>query len=206
MFLFLPVVLVTAVWPRMRGDRRLLAVAVLLYFVTFGIFIGWNPWLGRVLIPGVALGAPLLAVLASRAWLRSVAVILAILGVVPSVFQNPQKPLLVAQGSPTVFQLDRISQQTLIRGEMQPLLREIEAVVGEHAALGFAGGEDSWDYPLFGAHLRRRIVRLVPATVTYDLMARKHLAGVLFSNVGRPPAGLKAIPIGTDYYLVPARS
>jgi len=204
LLLFLPVIVGTAVWPRVLLGRRLLAIAVLLYFVTFSVFIGWNPWLGRVLIPGVALGAPLLAVLASQAWLRSLAVILALVGVVPSVFQNPQKPLLGARGVPTVFDFDRISQQTLIRTEMDPVLRQLETLVGSDAPLGAAVGEDSWDYPLFGAHLQRRVVRLNPATVTYDLMKRDRLAGVVFFNVGPPPAPLKAIPLGTDYYLVRA--
>jgi hypothetical protein len=87
---------------------------------------------------------------------------------------------------------------------MAPVLREIETIAGDRAPLGFVGGEDSWDYPLFGEHRQRRVVRLDPATVTYDLMARDRLTGVVFFNVGPPPARLKAIPLGPDYYLVRA--
>jgi hypothetical protein len=204
LFLFLPVVVGTAVAPRMGRDRRLLALGVLLYFVMFSTFVGWNIWVGRLMIPGVALGAPLLAVLASRAWLRWLAVVLALIGVVPSVLQNPLKPLLVPRHSPTAFRLNRIEQETRARGEMNPVLRDIERLVGDDAPLGFAGGEDSWDYPLFGAHLQRRVVRLDPSTVTYGLMRRDRLSGVVFFNVGPPPDALKAITLGPDYYLVRA--
>ena len=104
------------------------------------------------------------------------------------------------------FKLDRIAQQTLIRGEMMPVLRALTALESDRAPLGFAGGEDSWDYPLFGEHLQRRVVRLDPARVTYGLLDRDKLAGVVFFNVGRPPSSLKTITLGPDYYLVPSRT
>ncbi len=93
-----------------------------------------------------------------------------------------------------------------MRPTLAPALRGLQARIPAHAAIGFVGTEDSWDYPLFGAHREHRITRMLyPTEATYDAMARKHLAGVVFADVGPPHPPLRAVPIAAGYYWVPAK-
>jgi hypothetical protein len=201
---FVPILLVTAIRPRSAPWPRIVALAALGYILAFAITREWNPWVGRVLMPGVAIGAPLFASYASSRWLSGVVLALALAGLVPSVVSNVQKPLLVSRED-NVFRLDRIRQQTLIRGEMLPVISAVNARLGPADALGFVGSEDSWDYPLFGERRERRVLRLEAAHVNVGLMVSQGLAGVLFANVAPPPPPLVSHKIGDGYYLAVTR-
>jgi hypothetical protein len=206
-FLLLPCVLVLVLAGRRhtRG-RRVLAAAVILYMLVFATSVAFNPWLGRLLIPAVALAAPLFAVLAERPAVAGVTLVLAILSLTPSLLENPQKPLLGSPGAPNVFALDRQTQMTLIRPEMLGVLKALDTRVGRTEAIAFVGGDDSWDYPFFGAHRERRVIRYdKPAAIRYALLRREHVAGAVFANVGTPPPRLVAISLGPDYWWVPAQ-
>jgi hypothetical protein len=206
-FLVLPILLIgVLVWPRPRWGRKALALASILYFAAFAYNILENPWLGRLLIPGVALAAPLFAILARRAWIAGAAAALAVASLVPCLVHNLNKPILGPPNAVTVFHEDRIAQMTTPRPEMGQVIRAVQAATGPKAAIGFLGGEDSWDYPFFGAHHQHRVTRMLyPSEATYEVMARKHLAGILFANVGKPAAPLRSRQVGPDYYWVPAR-
>ena len=185
----------TAIRPRSPPWLRCFALAGLGYILSFAITNEWNPWIGRVLMPGVALAAPLLAGAALRPWLAGAVLALAAIGLVPSVLMNPQKPLLVERKVKNVFRLDRLTQQTLVRTEMLPVIAEVNARIDDTGSLGFVGNEDSWDYPLFGQHRERRVVRLKPEEVNRPIMAIEGLDGVLFANVAPPPTPLVSYQI-----------
>jgi hypothetical protein len=193
--------------PRSPWPRRVLALAALLYFAVFSVRIADNAWLGRVYMPGVALAAPLFAVFARRNWAAGAVGAVAVLTLVPSVLQNSQKPLLVASGQKNVFASDRLQQMTVLRPDMLAVTDQVRMRSGgDHTRIGYAGGEDSWDYPLFGPHRTRYIRRFRNATdVSYAEMAHDRLSGTLFANLGPPPAPLKAVPVGNDYYWAAAR-
>lgn len=204
-FLLLPCVLGLALVGRgqTRG-RRVLAAAVILSLAVFMGTVAFNPWLGRLLIPAVALAAPLFAVLAERPAAAGAALALAVLSLIPSLLENAQKPLLVSSGAPNVLALDRRTQMTLSRPEMLGVLNALDAHVGGTEAIAFVGSVDSWDYPFFGAHRERRVIRYDdPAVITDALLRREHVAGAVFANVGAPPPSLAAIPLGPDYWWVP---
>ena len=205
-FLLLPCVLGLGLFGRgqIRG-RRVLAAAVILSVGVFVATVEFNPWLGRLLIPAVALAAPLFAVLAERPAVAGVTLVLATLSLTPSLLENSQKPLFASSGAPSIFALDRRTQMGLGRPEMSGVLNALDAQVGGTEAIAFVGGVDSWDYPFFGAHRERRVVRHdQPALITYPLLRSEHVAGAVFANVGTPPSGLAAIPLGPDYWWVPA--
>ena len=203
LLVFLPLMVFYAARRHVRGDLRLVAAAALLYPVVLATASGWNPFMGRVLVPFVAIGAPLFAVLALKPSIRGAAIALAVIGLVPSVLINRQKPLLVPNGGgrPAVFQ-DRTTQQAIIRPEMGGVIKAVNERLGPTAPLGFAGTEDSWDYPFFGARLERRVVRMDPKAVTRETMGEAGVGAVLFANAGKPPLALGAVEIGPDYYLV----
>ena len=203
LLLFLPLVAFFAVRRRGGGRLRLVAAAALLYPLVLATASGWNPFMGRVLIPFVALGAPLLAVLALRPGFRGAVIALAAIGLVPALLTNQQKPLLTANGgSPPVFGQGRVSQQTIIRPEMKGVINAVNRRVGSSAPLGFAGTEDTWDYPFFGPRLERRVVRMDPKTVTAERIRESGVKAVLFADAGKPPRALGGDEVGPNYYLV----
>ena len=206
-FLLLPCVLALVLAGRGQPrSRRVLAAGVVLYLVAFASTIAFNPWLGRLLIPAVALAAPLFAVLARRPAIAGATVVVAILSMAPSLLENAQKPILVGPAAHNIFAFDRRTQMTLIRPEMLGVLNALDTHVGGSAAIAFVGNEDSWDYPFFGAHRQRRVIRYgSPAAISYGVLRREHVAGAVFANVGPPPRPLRATSLGPDYWWVRAR-
>jgi hypothetical protein len=61
MFILLPLLVVTFLRRRAASVHRVLAGAALLYVATFVFTKDWDPWVGRLFIPVVALAASLFA-------------------------------------------------------------------------------------------------------------------------------------------------
>lgn len=198
--LFFPLLLVALAAPRSPPAHRVLAAASLLYFAVFVVGNEYNMWMGRVLLPGVAIGAPLMVALHGRGMLRGAALALALLGLVPSLFSSETKPLAVPRGQPNILSLDRTQQQTFPRREMASVLSELRRAAEPEDPLGLVRGEDSWDYPFFGRQRVRRIVPLSPAQATHDTMRREGLRGIVFANVN-PPEGLPVRPLAQGYWF-----
>ena len=201
LLLFLPLMVAAAVRLRSPPAQRVVALAALLYFAIFSWKFEYNTWVGRVLIPFVALGAPLFALLARRTWLMVAATGLALLNLVPCVLENHQAPILVPEGGHTIFSMNRLQQQTLIRPEMLPVLEAVDARVGTKGAIGYFGDEDTWDYPFFGEHRERRVVRLNQTQVNLATMRSKGLKAIVIAQLP-PPPGVRYTTIEPGYYLV----
>ena len=199
--LFLPLLVYMALRLRAPPARRLVALAALLYLLVFAAGTGWNQWVGRVLIPMVALGAPLLAALYARTWTRGLALGLAVVGLAPCVLLNVQKPLLVQEGSANVLSIDRIGQQTIFRTELRPLYRTLDRQLPGQP-IGFVGSEDAWDYPLFGEHRERRVERMTAQQAENpELVRRKGLRAIVWGQVGAPPPRLGAVELAPGYFV-----
>jgi hypothetical protein len=205
-FLVLPLLLLVALLaPRGPPARRLLALAAIVYLAVFGLNEETNAWLARVMIPGVALAAPLFAMLARRSALGGLVLGLAVISAGSCVLQNAQKPLLVPVGSGNALSWSRLQQMTIGRPDMAPTLQAVDAAFGPHARLAIVAREDEWDYPFFGAHRDRHIVRLTdPSQATPALMRRERLDGVVYLNWPRPAASLHPRSIGDHRWLVRA--
>src|SRR4051794_23592514 len=167
-WLFLPAVLLFSLFRR-RGPtaRRLVAAASILLMLVMMWKLVYNPWWGRILIPMVAIGAPLLALLGRRRALAAVVLVVAVPNAVSAVLSDNAKPLLVASKGKNIFAHDRLTQQTIQRPEVLPNVQAVFRLTDPDDAIGFVGGDDSWDYPFFGAHLNHRVVRFdLPQQVT----------------------------------------
>lgn len=198
---------VVAVAPKTRWDRRVVALAALGYIATFLVINEQNPFVARLMMPGMAIGAPLLAYLHVRGPLRGMAVALAVLGLVPALFVNELRPLVAEIGAPSILQRERLEQQTLNRPEMAVVLTKIDDAVPRDAPLGLVHGGDSWDYLLFGPRLERRVMPVTTEEASYETMREKGLRGIVFLNA-EPPEGLDAQPLVKgygDYFFAPAR-
>lgn len=202
----MPLVVFCLLRRRAPPAQRILAGAALLYLGLFATRIGFNPWVGRLMIPMIALVAPLLALVVDRAWLHGATLTLAVLSLLPVLLHNSAKTLLPPEGTPWAPAKNRVQQQTVNRPDMAPVLRWMQANVHGTAPIGFAGGEDDWDYPLFGAHRSRRVVRLGALGADPQATLRKQgIVGVLFVNTP-VPADLVGTTVAPGYAWVAVKS
>ena len=202
LFLVLPLFLVVLLAPRSPPGARVLAGAALAFLAVFAVTQEHNPWVGRVMMPAIAIGAPLLAALCSRRVLSAAAVALALLGALPCLFANELKPLFVPIGGQTIFERDANEQQTIARPEMAAAINGLRAVSGASEPIGLVRGGDTWDYSFFGRGLRRRVIPLTAEDASHATMRRLGLRGIVFANVRRPPRGLPARPLAEGYWFV----
>jgi hypothetical protein len=204
-WVLLPLLVYFAFAPRVSPARRVLAASGLLAIVAFAVAFDWNIWVGRLLLPTVALVMPLFAVLARRGVPATLTVLAAALTLIPCLLLNPNKALLVNAPAQSALSKDRIAQMTAIRPEMAPVIRAVDQRLGDGGSLGFVGGEDSWDYPFFGEHRDRRVVRFSgQGQIDPRTAGARDLDAVLFANVGRPPRAWRARHLGGDYWLAAA--
>jgi hypothetical protein len=201
LFVLLPLLVVVAFRRGSPPAQRVVAAAALAYFLVAATVVAYHPWAGRQLLAGVAIGAPLLALVARRQWLLWTAVGMAVVTLVPALMFNERKPLVPRDGQRFVLGLDRVEQQTLPRREMRTVLSELGRRVPPDASIGFVGGEGSWDYPYFGDHPRREVMRSTPVTFFLD-MERERLAGVVV-NTSAHVILPTAVPLARDYLFVP---
>lgn len=201
LFVLLPLMVLVLVLPRVKSGERVLAFSALLALGLCFLALNSNPWLSRLLIVFIIFGAPLLARLAQRADIQVVVLLVALSAALPSLLINYQKPLLVEHG-PNVFGMDRATQQARIRPETKRVFEYIDRHVPQRATVGFVGaGTASWDYPLFGPHRERRVLRFTdPEDITYELMRKERMVGVLFDTVPPPPA-LEAVVLSPQRFF-----
>jgi hypothetical protein len=206
LFVMLPLVLVTLVARGSPAPRRVLAATAVVSFLALVFTLEWGPWTPRVANPLVVLVAPLLGVLALRPRLAWLAAAVAVVGLVPSLFSQVNKPLRGLDPRQNVLLLNRVQQQARVRPDVVNVVGFLRRRVGPTAPIGLVGGEETLDYPLFGPRLARRVVRFAdPEEATYPRMRREGIAGVLFSDAGEPPPPLRAVQIPfSGAYWVPA--
>jgi hypothetical protein len=207
LFVLLPVMVVALVLPGVTSGERVVALSALLALGVCFVALNSNPWIARLLIVFIILGAPLLARVAQGSGIQVVVLLVAFSTVLPSLLMNGQKPVLASDG-PNVFDMDRMTQLTIARPETKAVYEYIEGHMSQRSTVGFVGaGVSSWDYPLFGPHRERHVLRFAdPQDITYELMRRERMVGVLFDGVPPPPTlDAVAFPAGLFWY-VPARA
>ena len=187
LLLVLPLLAVTVARRGVPADRRLLAAAALSYIAIFLILVAAQPFDMRLMIIPVALGAPLLAYAAEIVWLRRLAVLVAAVFLVPVLFTNQVKPLRPGDFSLAKDLAAQRANSNLGYGEM---LRNTEQAIADDQRVGFVGTDLEWDYPLFGPHFDRYVVRLPELTSRSDVAAavRQNDLDAIVWGIEPPPA------------------
>jgi hypothetical protein len=189
---------------RARPPRRLVAGVALLYLVLFPVLIEYDPDKMRLALPGVVLGAPLLATIASRRWAAGAVAAIAAVVLVACVARNPLKPLLVEPGQTPAYRMTRGQQLSMNRPDIAGVIAGVDDLVGRKVPIAFVGGWDAFDYPFFGPHLDRRVIRLdSPSELTIANMKRLGVPAAVLCNVP-PPKGLRTFKLNTGWTLVTA--
>ncbi len=207
------------VWPLVWGHLlgrgkapagRALAWGALLFFLAQAYVGPYDPWRGRYFIIAAAFAAPPVAALWQRrrgAGVRIYLTGLILLGCLSAgtaVLFRYHSPVVAVRGlsdpNCSVFRMERLLQLTRNRPPyQQPILRFNELVPAEATVLIWLPG-DSFQYPLFGARLTRKII---PINSMDQFLSAYYASGAkffLFSNKMNKP-----IPtdqhLGEDWYL-----
>ncbi len=142
-----------------------LATAPLASFLLISVSLTYDEWQGRFLIFPVALSASVWGLMLRVRRYAVAAVAIAATTAALSLVHFTEKPsgleLLERSVPSSSWGAERWEVQSLLRPEMQGVLRFVEQELPTGATVGLAVGEDDFAYPAFGAHLQRRI-ELVP--------------------------------------------
>ena len=166
----LPAVLVVLI--RRKGGRRLVALAAAAaVFVLVQAYEGpYDPWRGRyfIVIAPFALPAAGLWIRSRhrvlRAWLAVVVALACGSAALAILFREYAPALAVDPDGHVRVELagDRLDQLLARRPELLPDMRSFEQRVDEESTVAVAFREDSFEYPLFGPRLSRRLVPVNP--------------------------------------------
>lgn len=193
--LLLPLLAFTLARRNVSVDRRLLAASAGSYILLFLILVAAQPFDMRLMMIPMALGAPLLAYAAGIPWLRWLTVGVAVLLLIPVLFANQVKPL-----HPGEFSLgkDLASQRANANIGFDEMLRNTEQAIADDDRVGFIGSDLDWDYPLFGPHFDRYVVRLPELTTGREAssaMRQYDLDAIVWAT--EPPAGVSATRVSS---------
>jgi len=191
--------------PGRGGAGAVLAWAGLLYFLAQCFSGPYDPWRGRYFIAlGLFLapiGGAFLETRKSRIWngYATLVVLIGSLAALTAVACRDHRPILPVSDS--VFQMDRIEQMTANvvlpkrRDLLEQALRKFEEKVPSDAVVATFIQGNSYEYPLFGNGLTRRIIPLnsfldgprpVPGEAEY----------LLFDSTSHIPPMKDDIPLG----------
>lgn len=214
LLLVVPLTLSAVLGRRTPAARRLLALGAVAYFLCLPLVIGYSDEEGRLLMPAFALATVLVAPAIRRRGVAAAALVLSLATLQGTLLDDVYKPVRASPGTPSIFSLDRIDQQT-IDDDLAPLgpaLHRLDGLVGRHQAVGFLQQDNFPEYLLFGEPLQRRLVGFDPDQITAQTMRADGLAAVFIGFADQPPcthdrcleqaAGLRLRPLGGSAYLV----
>ncbi len=191
-------------WRALGQLERGALAAVLGGMLLFGLVVRWQPFNGRLQLPGAVLAIPIIAVAFGRLGSRMARALAIVAGVtgLPPLLTNTIRPVLgprfqLTRGAPpvgSIFDTPRAEQYYARQpGEGPAYRRVVERLISSRCdAIGVRAGYDSWEYPLWlearaaGAQLRFEHVQVVNPTGRSP-------------GPTKPPCGLVAIDQRPDW-------
>jgi len=187
-----PVVFLSLLGFSRSENARILAAAAILFFVVQSFAGPYDPWRGRYFIVCAIFAVPLVGPLveSSSTFLRGYVFVISLLGcssAFSAVLFKANTPLLTkideTEYTLSTFALTREEQLTRNRILYTKPIIEFEKQVQADATVAVFLRENSYEYPLFGRHLTRRIIPInsflmgnlpVPAEAQYLLYDRTY--------------------------------
>jgi hypothetical protein len=209
----IPAAAIMLVRPGSPHALRVLIAAAVVFFVTQAYSGPYDPWRGRYFAAMAVLVVPAVAWIADirRVWLRNLVIAIVWAGCLSAiaavVFRiNSQLVSVSYKGVEyrSIFAMDRIEQLTRNRAEYREPLEAYEAQVPPNAVVAVFLPEDSYEYPLFGRGLTRRVIPINGFDTTATGAARRPVppdATHLLYADGYPCARATDIALGADWHL-----
>jgi hypothetical protein len=176
-----------------------LALATLFFVLAQSYSGPYDPWRGRYFIIMAVFAVPAIACCVRRPYLPwrvylTVIVLLGCLSAFTAVLgRSNDMP-------EEVYAMNRVQQLTRNRRNYTEPIRLFERIVPPGATVAVAFGEDTFEYPLFGEHLTRKLIPInsflrgpqpIPAEADY----------LIYSENVYPDWKYKDIALGEDWYL-----
>lgn len=203
------------IWPsvllvvcRCIGTRieAVMAGAAITFTCALAFLHPYDPSMGRFLLGAAPLacaatGSTISASCRSRYWRYWIALVVAIgsFAAVSAVLFCGGRPVFPSKDRPSIFTLDRLSQMTIRHKGYREAIQAFDALTPRDATVALLLPGDSYEFPLFGKGLTRRLLPAVTERSerrTFPEAAQY----VLFSNEILPPEQTD-IPLGRDWYL-----
>jgi hypothetical protein len=203
------------IWPsvllvvcRCIGTRieAVMAGAAITFTCALAFIHPYDPWMGRFLLSAAPLacaatGSTISASFRSRYWRYWIALVVAIgsFAAVSAVLFCSGRPVFPTKERASIFTLDRLSQMTIRHKGYREAIQAFDALTPRDATIAVLLPGDSYEFPLFGKGLTRR---LLPAVTEWSQRRRFPEAAqyALFSTEILPPEQTD-IPLGCDWYL-----
>lgn len=199
--------LVAGALRRAPPARVVLAAALPLFVLGLAMAFRYNLWLGRFMIAPVAL-TMVLAAFAYRS--RPIAAALIVVGVLTLYYaqsRNEEKPPGI-HGIPGIWGMGREQAQTLMQPDLTEVFQGVNRTVPADAKLGVVLRFDDWDFPLYGATLKRRLVE-VPQHGMLPFAERNGIRWIVLNrDAVRPPprAGWRSVDFHDSRWTLLSRT
>ncbi len=181
------------------GFRNRRGVLVLFFtfvgsLLLFSLIFRWQPWQGRLLIPGYFMAAPLIGLLLALlrpAWLPIAITVLELLSLRPHLLFNGQRPLL---GGASIFHMAKDAQMSRMMPGRADEIEQLSQHISHHGAHSIMvdGGSTEIYGLLRGMHKALPLVTLISGCSTNppacDLVV---MPSVPYAGVAPPPEGQK---------------
>jgi hypothetical protein len=186
--------------------EAVMAGAAITFTCALAFIHPYDPWMGRFLLGAAPLacaatGSTIRASCRSRYWRYWIALVVAIgsFAAVSAVLFCGARPVFPNKERASIFTLDRLSQMTIRNKGYREAIQAFDALTPRDATVAVLLPGDSYEFPLFGKGLTRR---LLPAITEWSERRTFPEAAqyVLFSNQILPPEQTD-IPLGRDWYL-----
>jgi 4-amino-4-deoxy-L-arabinose transferase-like glycosyltransferase len=139
----------------------LLAAAALSYLFFAALLLRWQSYEGRVMVPMLALAAPLGGLFIRKLrrirlvrWILLLCALYLAIGGLAAEAKNSAMPL---QG----WGASQLVAQTRTQPAIEPILAAVKRSVPQNAHMAIFVGDNDWEFPLFGDQLNRVIMPLV---------------------------------------------
>ena len=128
--------------------------AIVMAFILFCLYLKWQPWQNRLLLPLFILWSPIIALVMAeikQLWAtHSILIIICVIAL-PYLLYNSSRPIIPTRHTNSIFTSERNSQYFNNRPELMPTYLEIVYKLKSMNCSNIAIqiGVDSWEYPLW---------------------------------------------------------
>lgn len=183
---------------------RFLSLSSIIFLLTQSYIGPFDPWRGRYFIIGTIFTVPAAMIFMkgnrrSFVYYSALIIVAGCISAASAVLLRPDKSFVTYGHIQSVFSIDRVGQLTLNQPEYNKPVSEFEGLVPANASVALLLPGNSYEYPLFGQRLTRRLIPLN----SFDrgiLPIPREADYVLYSNsISKTEDG--DIPLGADWFL-----
>lgn len=141
---------------KIRRKQNILpySFSLVIAFMLFCLYLKWQPWQNRLLLPLLILWSPVVAVVITeikRVWAANTILIAVLATSLQYLFFNNSRPLISKDNKESIFTAERTSQYFIHRPTLMQEYQEIARKLKYNNcnSVAIRTGSDTWEYPLW---------------------------------------------------------